>query len=116
MRGNFFTFICEEIHYACCKGQVCPTFQTEEKCLPQDNCVAYNIFSFEVEKCMLSTLCGIKSRVGRYVLWSHIAFANKLRAATSRFKRNLAIMYDVLLDYRIDDGGCGAKNVETKYL
>ena len=104
---EFFTFMCEKIHFVCCEGQVCPTFEIKEKCLSQDNCVTHNIFSFEVEKCMLFTLCGTKSWMGRYVLWSHITFASRFRAATSRFKQNLATMYDVLLDYRIAEPPLG---------
>jgi hypothetical protein len=108
--------MCKEIHSACCESQVCPTSQTIEKCLPQDNCVVHNIFSFEVEKHILCTSCDIKSRVEKYILWSHIGFASRLRVARGGFERNLATMYVVLLDYCMDDGRCEANNVETVEL
>jgi predicted RNA-binding protein associated with RNAse of E/G family len=92
------------------------TSQIEEKCLPQDNYVAYNVFNFEMKKYMLYTSCDTKSQVEKYVLWSHIGFANRLQAVTGGFEQNLVTTYDVLLNCRIEDGGCGAKNVEMEEL
>jgi hypothetical protein len=69
-----------------------------------------------MKKYMLYTSCDTKSQVEKYVLWSHIGFANRLQAVTGGFEQNLVTTYDVLLNCRIEDGGCGAKNVEMEEL
>ena len=49
-------------------------------------------------------------------MWSHIGFTNRLQEAIGGIEQNLTTTYNVFLNCRIEDGRCGAKNVEMEEL
>jgi hypothetical protein len=114
--AKFYDFMCGEIHSACSECGLPPVPRREDECPPGGDCVAHNIFGFEVEKRLSCTSCRTQSRVERYILWSHLASAHGLRGTVCRFKRNLANVYTVPIECRMDDGGCGVKGVEMEEL